>query len=80
MRVLLRNRTTRLYYAGANRWAAEQGEALDCASVPRAARLVIEEKLPEIDIILQYASVPDEVVVPVLPEWCDFDRQYAAVA
>ncbi len=80
MRVFLRNKKTRLYCAESNRWTGEVGQACDFTSVPRAARFVRDQKLPGLEIILKYDTLQDEVVVPVLAEWCDIDRPRSAAA
>jgi hypothetical protein len=80
MRVFLRNTKTRLYWAGSSAWAVASGKALDFISVPRAARFAYAEGLPEIEIVLKYDALPDEVIVPMLPEWRDFDRPESAAA
>jgi hypothetical protein len=80
MRVLLRNRITRLYYADPNGWAAGVGQAFDFISLPQATRFALDGSLPEIEIVLRYDSLQDEVVMPLLPEYCDFIRSRAAAA
>ena len=80
MRVFLRNKKTRLYRADSNRWLAAVGQAFDFTSVPRAARFARDEKLPGLEIVVKYDTLQDEVVVPVLAEWCDIDRPLAAAA
>jgi hypothetical protein len=80
MRVFLRNTKTRLYCADSNGWAAAAGQALDFTSVPHAARVALDESLPEIEIVVWYDSLAAEVVVPLLPEWCDFDQSDSAAA
>ena len=73
MKVLLRNRTTRLYCAGSNGWAAAAEQALDFTSVRRAARFARDEKLPETEVVVRYDLLAEEVALPLVPEWCDLD-------
>ena len=80
MRVFLRNTKTRLYCADSNRWAAALGQALDFTSVPHATRFALDERLPEIEIVVRYDSLEEEVTVPLLPEWCDFHQPDSAIA
>lgn len=72
MKVFLRNITTGLYCTGSNGWVASQKQALEFTSVPQAARFALETILPGTEIVLQSDVLPDEVVVPVIPEWCGF--------
>jgi hypothetical protein len=80
MRVFLRNRKTRLYCTGSNEWADSEGQALDFASVPQAARFAFDEDLPEAEIVLKFHILPEEVALPVLPEWCNLDQPHSAAA
>jgi hypothetical protein len=73
MRVLLRNRKTGLYCTNSNAWAATASQALDFASVPQATRFALDGNLPETEIVLKSDLLPDEVVVPLLSEWCDLN-------
>lgn len=75
MRVLLRNRRTRLYYVALNQWGVEHERALDFGNVASAARFTFEEKLPEMEIILRYDACDGEIQLPVLPEWCLFEER-----
>jgi hypothetical protein len=72
MRVLLRNKKTRLYCDDLDGWAATVGQAFDFTSIAHAARFVLDEKMPEIEIVLKCDTLPDEVVMQVLAEYCDF--------
>jgi hypothetical protein len=80
MRVLLRNTKTRLYCADSNGWAAAAGQALDFTSVPHAARFALDGRLPELEIVVRYDSLAEEITVPLLPEWCDLRQADAAAA
>ena len=72
MRVLLRNTKTLRYCTSARGWVATAGQALEFASIPQAVRFALDEKLPGIEVVVEYNFLP-EVVVPLQPEWCDFD-------
>jgi hypothetical protein len=74
MKVLLRNRKTRLYYVGCDQLGAELDRAQDFCSIPRAARFTLEQKLPDMEIVLRYATCPGEVPLPVLPDWCLLEK------
>jgi len=70
MRVLLRSTQTGLYCAGSDGWAASENRALDFTSVPQAARFAYHEHMPQAEIVLRSEVLPEEVVVPMIPEWC----------
>ena len=80
MRVFLRNKKTRLYCAESRGWTAAVGEAVSFTSVPHAARFARDRKLPELEVVVKCDTLPDEVTVPLVPEWCDFDRPDAVAA
>ena len=75
MRVLLRARRTKLYYAGLNGSGGEHERGLDFGNVRNATRFAFEEKLADMEIILRYDSCGAEIGLPVLAEWCLFDEQ-----
>jgi hypothetical protein len=75
MRVLLRDRLTKRYYAGLNQLNVHHDQALDFGNVPGAARFTLEEKLPDMEIILRYDSCDSEIPLPVLAEWCLFEER-----
>jgi hypothetical protein len=80
MKVLLRSRMTGLYCADPEGWAAGSEQALDFTSIPRAARFARDEGLSGVEMVVRYHTVPDEVVVPILPEWCELDGPPRATA
>jgi len=53
----------------------EHGGALDLGSIRIAARVTLEEKLPDMEIILRSDSFDGEIALPVLAEWCLFDER-----
>ena len=69
MRVLLRNRRTTRYYVGPNEPGTGQERAVDFGNVGSAARFTLEEKLPDMEIILRYDLCDSEISLPVLAEW-----------
>ena len=77
MRVLLRNTKTLRYCTSARGWVATAGQALEFASIPQAVRFALDEKLPGIEVVVEYNFLP-EVVVPLQPEWCNFDPPRSA--
>ena len=79
MRVFLRNRKTRSYRADSNGWDAGAGQALDFTSVPHAARFTRDEKLAEAEIVVRYDLLAEEVALPLLPEWRNFDQSASTV-
>jgi hypothetical protein len=80
MRVYLRNRESRLYYAASNGWAVAITQALVFRSVRQAARFAIDEKVPEVEIVLRSDLLEVEVTLPLLPEWCDLAEARSAAA
>jgi len=71
MRVLLRNRQTRLYCASSNGWAVAMAQALLFRNVRQAARFAFDEKVPEAEIVMRSDLMEQEITLPLLPEWCD---------
>jgi hypothetical protein len=78
MKVLLRNTNTGCYYSGLNGWVASAMEASDYASVQKATRFALDENLSAAEIVLKSDVLPDEVVVPVLSEWCGLGSEQEA--
>jgi hypothetical protein len=74
MRVLLRNKKTRLYYAEFNQMAGEHNQAREFTSVPHAARFALAEGMPEVEIIVRCDYLAREVTLQPLPEWCEMDQ------
>jgi hypothetical protein len=75
MRVLLRNRQTKLYYVGPRQLDTRQEQAVDFGSVSSAAKFAGDEKLRDMEIILRFDSCGGEIPLPVLPEWCLFEER-----
>jgi hypothetical protein len=75
MRVLLRNKRTKLYYVGRDRSGQSQTDALDFGQVSKATRFTLEQKLPDMEIVVRYDACQGEVPLPVLPEWCTLDER-----
>ena len=71
MRVYLRNRQTRLYCASPKGWAVAIAQALLFSSVRQAARFAFHERVPETEIVIRSELLDEEVILPLLPEWCD---------
>ena len=40
-------------------------------SVPEATKVALDGNWAEMEIVIRYETLPDEVAVPVLPEWRD---------
>src|SRR5262245_7982860 len=75
MRVHLQHRNKRLYYAGQDFPLVESDGAMTFASVGAAAKVALEKRLTEMQIVVRYAVAPCEISLPVLPEWSNFDRK-----
>ncbi len=75
MKVLLRNRRTKLFYVGQNLTGGRPEEARDFGNIAKATRFSLREKLPDMEIVLRYDACPGEVPLPVLPEWKLLERE-----
>jgi len=71
MRVFLRNTKTRLFCAGADRWAVTREQALTFDNVAQATDFAFNENVLEAEIVLRCDLLSREVVMPLLPEWRD---------
>ena len=80
MRVFLRNKETSLYWGVLAGCGAERKQAFDFGTVPRATRFALDKSLTDVEIILKCDSFPDEVTLPVLPDYCDFQQLRAKAA
>ena len=80
MRVLLKRKGTGHYYRDANQFAIEPSEALDFANVPAAAQFALTKQLPEVEIVLRWDSLAQEIPLPVLREWGDLDENRRPMA
>lgn len=69
MRVILRNRKTGLYYASCDQWVADPARALDFDEIEHAGRLVCEEDLTELEVVLSCDDSTCELALPVRREW-----------
>jgi hypothetical protein len=76
----VRNRETRFYRAAAKGWVIASQQTLGSTSVTQATEFVLEEKVPQAEIIVRFESHPHEFVVPVLPEYRDLDQRNATAA
>ena len=79
MRVFLRNKQTRLYCASSSEWAPEMAQALLFTTVPHAARFAFDEEVSEVEIVLKYDLLDQEVSLPLLRELCDAGEPRSAV-
>jgi hypothetical protein len=75
MRVHLQHRKNRLYYAGQNFPLGGADGALNFASVGAAAKIALEKRLTQMQIVLRYDVAPCEISLPVLAEWSNFDKK-----
>jgi hypothetical protein len=71
IRILLRDKQTKLYCDSSKFWTAALAQALDFRSVQQATRFALEENVPEAEIVVRCDLVEREVAVPIVPEWCD---------
>jgi hypothetical protein len=78
MKVFLRNKKTRLFCADPDGWTGAVEQALDYSSISQATRFALDEELPFIELVVKYDILPDEVPVPLLPQWRDFGKLASA--
>jgi CheY-like chemotaxis protein len=64
--VLLRQRKSRQFYAGHERWVSNQTEALNFERIELAEALATAERLDEVEIVLLYERPACELTVPVV--------------
>ena len=76
MQVLLRNTTSRLYYAGQNTWTLDPLDALDFGQIDHALRSALERRLAA-QVVLNYLSPPCQLALPVLAEWLSDESMFA---
>ena len=74
MKVLLRNRRTKLFYVGRNRSCLKHDQALDFSNIPQAAEFTLQERLLDMEIVLRYEACDGEVTLPVLADWRSFEK------
>jgi hypothetical protein len=74
MRVFLRSKRTRLYYASPSGWADSAGQALQFTSVSEAARFALDHSLPDTELVLAFYTFPEQIAMPLVPEWSNIDR------
>jgi hypothetical protein len=78
MRVFLRSKQTRLYYASSNGWVVAIAQALLFSGVRQAARFAFDEKVPEAEIVMKSDLLEQDITLPLLPECCDLREPRAA--
>ena len=72
-RVRLQDTASELYYTGHDCPLGEAERAMNFGSVGDAAKLVLEERLTGMQIVVRYDLVACEIRLPVLREWCRFN-------
>jgi hypothetical protein len=75
MRVHLQDRKNRLYYTGQDFPLGGCDGAMNFASVGAAAKVALEKRLTQMQIVVRYEVAPCEISLPVLAEWSNFDRK-----
>ena len=65
MIVHLRNKVTKLYYAGKGRWVAGPPPQLRFNSIPEALLYNRQERLPKMEVVLLHSDSMHKVVLPV---------------
>jgi hypothetical protein len=75
MRVHLQHRKNRLYYTGQDFPLGAFEGAMNFATVGAAAKVALEKRLTQMQIVVRYDVAPCEISLPVLAEWSQFDRK-----
>ena len=78
MKVYLRDRKTKHYYAAFGRTSPATKHALDFTNVGLASKFALDLELPEMEIVLSYANHVHEVSLPVLLQWHEFESRRPA--
>ncbi len=71
MRVFLKSSTSGRYYGDSGKLDAETDKAIEFASVEAATKLALSAHLADAEIALRCDYFSQEVLLPVVPEWCD---------
>lgn len=64
LKILLQDRDSRLYLQAVQQWTSNREEALDFQNSARASGFVLQERIPNIDIILSFADSKYDVRIP----------------
>ena len=76
MRVFLKSSKTGRYYGDSGQLDAEFTEAIEFQSVQAATRHALFANLAGAEIALRCDYLSQEVVMPVVPEWCDLEERH----
>jgi hypothetical protein len=76
MRVFLRTKRTGLYYRSPGELCVGLREASQFASIPAAAQYALAKQLEDVEIALRCDFLDREVLLPVMPAWCELDRAH----
>ena len=67
MKVLLRNSSIGLYYAGRKHWVSRPEAAADLGTIERALELSRDESFEQMEILVDYDDPLCELVLPLKP-------------
>jgi hypothetical protein len=68
MKVLLKHAQTGLYYGKENVWISEVAEAVDFCELQTAGRMVMENELEDVNVVLNYDEPHCELALN--PSYC----------
>lgn len=74
MRVFLKSSKTGRYYGDSGQLDADPGKAIAFPSVQAAAKRALSASLAEAEIVLRCDYLSQEVLLSVVPEWCNVDE------
>ena len=67
MKVLLRNSSIGLYYAGRKHWVSRPEAAADLGTIEHALELSRDESFDQMEILVDYNDPVCELVLPIRP-------------
>ena len=67
MHVLLRQNSSRLFYAGSNQWTANTIDARDFGTITKAESFAHLTRFADLEIVLRYDAPVCELTLPVTP-------------
>jgi hypothetical protein len=67
MHVILRDSSSRLFYAGPAKWTSDSEYARDFGSISKAEQFGRSQKIPALQIVLRYDAPVCELILP-MPE------------
>lgn len=64
MKIFLQHKHTSLYFLSKGRWSKNSVDALDFPNYDKAIEFALENKLPNVHIVLKFADYPYNIRLP----------------